>query len=231
MIQPKKVRFLNRLWDRESGLSGMIILLTIMQFVLIPIFGNYSFFMVVLNIFWMLFLMAGIFSLSTSNKQAVLISIIPLLFITFSWISVFNPTPFVLITELLLSVCTFLLLIILVLMKVFEPGPITAHRIIGSIVIYMLMAQLWTVVYIFFYEYVAGSFQLTLPPFESNSLQANFLYFSYITISTTGFGEILPLHPLARALVNVEAIFGVLYPVVLIGRLVSDANVPYNKTK
>ncbi len=231
MKKPKKVRLLNRLWDQESGLSGMIILLTIMQFVFIPLFGSYSSFMVILNIFWMLFLMAGIFSLATTNKQALLISIIPVLFIVFSWINVFISTPFVLAVELILSICTFSLLIILVLKKVFEPGPITAHRIIGSIVIYMLMAQLWTVVYVFFYEHISGSFQLTLPPFESNSLQANFLYFSYVTISTTGFGEILPLHPLARALVNLEAIFGVLYPVVLIGRLVSDANVPYQKTE
>jgi hypothetical protein len=111
--------------------------------------------------------------------------------------------------------------------KVFEPGPITAHRVVGSIVIYMLLAQLWTVVYIFFYEHIPGSFQLTFPPFDSNSVQANFLYFSYVTLSTTGFGEILPLHPMARALVNLESIFGVLYPVVLIGRLVSDANVNY----
>jgi hypothetical protein len=167
--------------------------------------------------------------LATSNKQALLISIIPVLFIVFSWINVFISTPFVLAVGLILSICTFLLLIILVLIKVFEPGPITAHRIIGSIVIYMLMAQLWTVIYVFFYEHISGSFQLSLPPFESNSLQANFLYFSYITISTTGFGEIVPLHPFARALVNLEAIFGVLYPVVLIGRLVSDANVPYQK--
>ncbi len=100
---------------------------------------------------------------------------------------------------------------------------------VGSIVIYMLLAQLWTVIYIFFYEHISGSFQLTLPPFESNSTQANFLYFSYVTLSTTGFGEILPLHPMARALVNLESIFGVLYPVVLIGRLVSDANVNYKK--
>ena len=231
MIKPKKARLFNRLWNQESGLSGMFILLTIMQFVLIPIFGSYSWFMVVLNIFWMLFLMAGIFSLSTTNKQALLISIIPLLFIIFSWINVFDPSPFILIIELILSLSTLSLLIILVLKKVFEPGPITAHRIIGSIVIYMLMAQLWTVVYIYFYNNIPGSFQLSLPPFESNSSIANFLYFSYITISTTGFGEILPLHPLARALVNVEAIFGVLYPVVLIGRLVSDANVPYQKIK
>lgn len=231
MKKQKKVRFLNRLWDQENGLSGMIIILTIMQFVFIPLFGSYSSFMVILNIFWMLFLMAGIFSLATSNKQALLISIIPVLFIVFSWLNVFIKTPFVLAVELILSICTFSLLIILVLVKVFEPGPITAHRIIGSIVIYMLMAQLWTVVYVFFYEHISGSFQLSLPPFESNSTQANFLYFSYVTISTTGFGEILPLHPFARALVNLEAIFGVLYPVVLIGRLVSDANVPYQKTE
>jgi len=229
MIKPNKVRFLNRLWNRESGLSGMIILLTIMQFVLIPLFGNYSFIMSVLNVFWMLFLFAGIFSLATSNKQAVLISVIPILFVIFSWINVFIATPFVLLTELVLSVCTFLLLIILVLKKVFEPGPITAHRVVGSIVIYMLLAHLWTVVYIFFYEHIPGSFQLTLPAFESNSIQANFLYFSYVTLSTTGFGEILPLHPFVRALVNLESIFGVLYPVVLIGRLVSDANVSYKK--
>lgn len=229
MKNQKKYRLFNHLWDRESGLSGMIILLTIMQFILIPLFGSYSFFMSVLNVFWMLFLLAGIFSFATSNKQAVLISIIPLLFVVFSWINVVSTTPFVLVTELILSVCTFLLLIILVLMKVFEPGPITAHRVIGSIVIYMLLAHLWTVVYIFFYEHIPGSFQLTLPEFESNSIQANFLYFSYVTLSTTGFGEILPLHPFVRALVNLESIFGVLYPVVLIGRLVSDANVNYKK--
>lgn len=231
MTKPNKVRFINRLWDKESGLSGMIILLTIMQFVLIPLFGNYSFIMSVLNVFWMLFLFSGIFTLAANNKQAILISILPLLFVIFSWINVFSTTPFVLITELILSVCTFLLLIILVLVKVFEPGPITAHRVVGSIVIYMLLAHLWTVVYIFFYTQIPGSFQLTLPNFDSNSIQANFLYFSYVTLTTTGYGEILPLHPFVRALVNLESIFGVLYPVVLIGRLVSDANIPYQKTK
>jgi hypothetical protein len=229
MKKTKKVRFLNRLWDRESGLSGMIVLLTIMQFFLIPLFGSYSFFMVVLNIFWMLFLLAGIFSLSTSKKQASAIAIIPVLFIAFSWISVFRPIPSVLIAELCFSIATFLLLITLVLIKVFEPGPITEYRVIGSIVIYMLFAHLWTVVYIYFYSQIPGSFQLSLPDFESNSLQANFLYFSYVTLTTTGFGEILPLHPFVRALVNLESIIGALYPVILIGKLVSDANISRKK--
>lgn len=224
MEKIKSYRFLNQFWYKESGLSGMLLLLFVMHFGLIPLLGSFSFFLVVLNIFWMLFLMAGIFALSKTTKQAVLISIVPVLFIVFGWISVFNPTPFTIVADLILSISTFLLLIVLVLLKVFEPGPITSHRVIGSVVVYMLMANLWAIVYQFFYLHVQGSFQVTLPPFESNSLDANFMYFSYVTITTTGFGEIVPLHPMARALVQVEAFVGVLYPVILIGRLVSDAN-------
>jgi hypothetical protein len=220
----KRYHFLNRLWDKESGLSGMLLILFVMHFVLIPVFGSYSFFMVVLNIFWMLFLMAGIFALSNDRKQALIISIVPFLFIVFSWIVGLYPSPFTVVIDLVLSVGTFLLLIVLVLLKVFEPGPITLHRVIGSIVVYMLLANLFAIIFLFFYEYVDGSFQITLPAFESNSLEANFMYFSYITITTTGFGEIVPLHPIARSLVQVEAIIGVLYPVILIGRLVSDAS-------
>jgi hypothetical protein len=222
MINKKKPRILKHLWDKESGLSGMLILLFIMHFVLIPIFGSHRLFMVILNIFWMLFLMAGIFALAKNQKQALVISIIPVLFIVFGWISIYNTSTIIITTELILTVCTFALLIMLVLIKVFEPGPVTVYRIIGSIVVYMLLANLWAMVYIFLYQNIEGSFQVTLPPFETNSLQANFLYFSYITITTTGYGEILPLHPLARSLVQIEAMIGVLYPVILIGRLVSD---------
>lgn len=229
MVKHKKYRFLNHLWDKESGLSGMFVLLFIMHFILIPIFGSYSSFMIIINVFWMLFLVAGIIALSKSNKQIVTLSIIPFLFLVFNWIAVFERTPFVLITDIVFTVATFALLIVLVLMKVLEPGPITEYRVIGSIVVYMILANLWSVIYLFIYEHIPGAFQITLPPFETNTLQANFLYFSYITITTTGYGDIFPLHPVARALVQIEAIIGVLYPVILIGRLVSDAN--ENKAK
>jgi hypothetical protein len=224
MIQHKQYRFLNHLWNKESGLSGMLVLLFIMHFILIPVFGSYSSFMVIINVFWMLFLIAGIAYLSKSRKQRLLFIIIPFMFILFGWITVFEQTPFVLFADIFFTIATFGLLIVLVLKKVFEPGPITGYRVIGSIVVYMIFANLWSAIYLFIYEHIPGAFQITLPTFESNTLQANFLYFSYITITTTGFGEIVPLHPIARSMVQIEAIIGVLYPVILIGRLVSDAN-------
>jgi hypothetical protein len=224
MSEQKKYRFLNHFWTKESGLSSMLVLLFVMHFIIIPLFSTYSSFITIINIFWMLFLIAGIITLSKSKKRTILLSIVPFLFVLFNWISVFERTPFVLLTDVVLTVATFALLIVLVMIKVFEPGPITGYRVIGSIVVYMLLAQLWSVIYLFVYQHIPGAFQITLPPFESNTLEANFMYFSYITITTTGYGEIVPLHPFARSLVQVEAIIGVLYPVILIGRLVSDAN-------
>lgn len=228
MLKQKKYRFLNHFWTKESGLSSMLVLLFIMHFIIVPIFGSYSSFIVIINIFWMLFMVAGIIALFKSSKRTVFLLIIPFLFVLFNWVLFFHKTPFLLLIDIILTIITFGLLITMVFIKVFEPGPVTQYRVIGSIVVYMLLAHLWSVIYLFLYQNISGSFQITLPAFESNSLEANFMYFSYITITTTGFGEIVPLHPFARSLVQIEAIIGVLYPVILIGRLVSDATTKEN---
>lgn len=228
-MELKNDRFLFRLWTQEKGLSIMLLLLCIMQFIVIPLFGSYSRFMVVVNIFWMLFIMAGIISLAKDKKQALLISIIPFLFLMVQWIDFFQSNIIVVFADLFLSVALMLLLIGLVLVKVLEPGPVTQYRIIGSIVVYMLLVNLWCTVYLFVFEHIEGSFQMAVSPFESSSDQANFMYFSYITMTSTGYGEIVPIHPFARSLVQIEVLTGVLYPVILIGRLVSDANFSLKK--
>src|SRR6187402_3991533 len=121
MAKNKQFLFLNHLWDKESGLSGMFVLLFIMHFVLIPVFGSFSSFMVIINIFWMLFLIAGIISLSKSRKHTLMFIIILAAFILFRWLSVFVQSPFVHLGDIVFTILTFGLLIYLVLVKVFEP--------------------------------------------------------------------------------------------------------------
>ena len=48
-----------------------------------------------------------------------------------------------------------------------------------------------------------------------------FMYFSLVTLTTVGFGDITAAHPVARSLVTLEAVIGTLYPAILIARLVS----------
>ena len=77
MMKLKRDRFLYRLWTQESGLSIMLLLLCIMQFVVIPLFGSYSHFMVIVNVFWMVFILAGVISLAKNKRQALVLILLP----------------------------------------------------------------------------------------------------------------------------------------------------------
>jgi len=56
---------------------------------------------------------------------------------------------------------------------------------------------------------------------DIHSRAASFLYFSVVTLTTVGFGDIAAVHPVARSLVMVEALIGQLYPAILLARLVT----------
>jgi Ion channel len=61
-----------------------------------------------------------------------------------------------------------------------------------------------------------------LAPLQDNlSVAHNLIYFSFVTLTTVGYGDIVPIHPFARSLANVEAIIGQLYPATLLARLVT----------
>ena len=50
---------------------------------------------------------------------------------------------------------------------------------------------------------------------------AHFVYFSFVTLTTVGYGDVIAVHPIARSLVTVEALIGQLFPAILLARLVS----------
>lgn len=53
------------------------------------------------------------------------------------------------------------------------------------------------------------------------SMPSDLIYFSFTTLTTVGYGDIVPVDPVARSLSNIEAILGQLYPATLLARLVS----------
>jgi hypothetical protein len=56
---------------------------------------------------------------------------------------------------------------------------------------------------------------------DTPRLTANLIYFTFVTLTSTGHGDIVPMHPIARSLANLEAIIGQLYPATLLARLVT----------
>jgi hypothetical protein len=108
--------------------------------------------------------------------------------------------------------------------RTFSPGPVTGHRFQGAVFVYLSVAALFAIAYDVLEAHVPGAIKPNAGEFITSALEARraeLSYFSLATITTTGYGDLTPVHPLARSLVNLEAGFGMLFPATFIARLVA----------
>jgi voltage-gated potassium channel Kch len=103
---------------------------------------------------------------------------------------------------------------------VFAPGRVTHHRITGAILVYLSIAVIFTALFTIVGLLVPHAFS-GMAFEDSPALASNVIYFSFVTLTSTGYGDVFPLHPVARSLCNLETIVGQLYPATLLARLVS----------
>jgi hypothetical protein len=122
---------------------------------------------------------------------------------------------------LLMLACTAGFLAI-VLWHVFREGPVTVHRIQGAVAGYLLISVIFAIAYSLIDILQPGSFQMPDALSRYGEPPGRlFYYFSVVTLTTTGFGDITAVNPFARSLVMMEALIGQLYTAILIARLVS----------
>jgi Ion channel len=109
----------------------------------------------------------------------------------------------------------------LLLTRVLRDGRINVNRIMGAIGSYLLIGIVFTQAYRLLATYVDGAFAIGGVPASAASISAKLSYFSFITLTSTGYGDITPLHPYARSLATLEALSGNLFLTVLVARLVA----------
>jgi hypothetical protein len=103
--------------------------------------------------------------------------------------------------------------------QVLFTGPIDGNKIVGAICIYLLMGLIWALCYLFLAQALPGAFNgLEHLPWYDNF--SNAAYYSFVTLTTLGYGDISPVAPVARFLVYMEAIFGVFYMAILVASLI-----------
>jgi voltage-gated potassium channel Kch len=103
----------------------------------------------------------------------------------------------------------------------YAPGRITFHRLQGAVVLYLSLATIFANAFGLVWQLVPGAFANLPAAAPGASEFATMLYFSLATLSTTGYGDIVPLNPFARSLANLESVIGPFYLAITVARLVT----------
>lgn len=214
MLKPKN--FLTRRM-RDQLLTALTILLSLLLFVIEPLQANGIISGAYFGIMFGLTLVPAILMLSDDRIAVSTLSIaLVLVFVA----AIREGTVVDRYLDAIAWLIAGLTLSVVVARAVFAPGKITFHRVIGGVLLYLTIGVTFVALF--------GLLVLLVPNPLNNlgNLQGNFgignlIYFSFVTLTTVGYGDITPLHPYARGLANVEAIIGQLYPATLLARLVT----------
>jgi hypothetical protein len=123
----------------------------------------------------------------------------------------------------LIPALLFIVFVVLHLLRFILGAPrVNSEVLCAGIASYLMLGLLWAAAYVLVGRLVPNSFVFTAGPVAGQSMVGfNGLYFSFVTLSTVGYGDIVPVSPAARLLAIVEATAGMLYMTVLIARLVA----------
>jgi len=207
--------------DAIKGRAKYVLILIVLLNVLYPITSSGS----TISLIAFAALYAGLFIIGifiTSDNRAQITWSIGIaviwLFMTVIW--AFDPTSFWKTQVSSFILIVFHTTIILVLMRyIFTAEQVTADIIYAACAVYFLLS--------FFFVPVYGMLEAAIPgSFVDNTLGTpvhwqQFVYYSLVTLSTAGYGDILPANTWARMLAGLEATIGVLYVAILVARLVS----------
>jgi hypothetical protein len=185
--------------------------------VLRPFLEEFVGFHTLIDIFMSVILISAVYAVSQKKFFFILGVLFALIAVILRWTNHFlNVYPL----EVLNSILSILFLgftIVIILNHLFSEKKITADIIMGAICVYFLMGIMWAMGYNLLEMFEPGSFQV---PQSMGGAAPDFTYYSLVTLTTLGYGDITPISGPAQSLSTLEAAMGQLYLAVLVARLV-----------
>ncbi len=164
--------------------------------------------------------LASVFIPEVGRVHLSLTGLSALAFVGFGVLNALGPEVAWYSAAVFLSLIPFQVSVIVALFRlVFGSPRVTVQVLYAAVSIYLLLGACFVPLYGTLEFFVPGSFVDTLYP-DAGVAWQQLIYFSYVSLTTLGFGDILPASSWARSLVSLEAVIGVLYLAILMARLV-----------
>ncbi len=206
--------------DKLGGRFALLLAALLLDLLTSPFLENHHLGRVLFNVFSTVVLLSALYSVSENKKR---------FFIGFAlwvpatagvWLRFFAPESSNLAGAPVLTTFFLIYTAYRILTHVLRSKEVTGEVIYGALCVYMLLGLIWGMLYFGLESYQPGSFQMNIGTSPSEGLVSHCVYFSYVTLTTLGYGDFSPLSAGARSLAMVEALVGQLYLAVLIARLV-----------
>jgi hypothetical protein len=217
------------LWAEDRGMSFFLAILVAVIFVVLPMasYGLVERFLV--DVGFSLMLISGAVA---TNRNIMLTRIIILLTIAglvIHWAGVYVASFQHPILDAVLIMLLFGCFVVVMMLQVFRSGQVTLHRVLGAVAAYLSIGVAWG-----YADFVTSlcspqAVQFARAPDMHEVPAARYVYFSFVTLTTLGYGDALPINPTARSLAVAEALTGQLYPAVLIAGVLGRALQSSNK--
>jgi hypothetical protein len=215
----------NFLSDQLQGRSLYLLASLLLLFAIDPLLGGGFEGLATWELLLTLLTLTSIYTLSVQTRHARIAYLLAIPIVATLWISFFVTGSGLGLPVLSMLTVFLFYIVIVVLSRVLSADTVTMDTVAGALTAYLLLGVIWASGYSMIYWAAPSSF--SLPTDVPGAADADsppmhlFLYFSFVTMTTVGYGDIAPVSPLARTLTVLEAILGQFYLAVLVARLVS----------
>jgi hypothetical protein len=209
-------------------MSSILLLLIVFTVFVIPVFPPDLFYIIYPICFTGIFLSAAL-SLQKQMKQ---VTAVALALIVILWISIFAEFRILTIIVRIVQFLFFFFLVTRLVLQIANTSTVSGKVIMDSITGYLLMGLAFSTLVILVSFISPGSYNFhTLRLTDTKQLApvSDFIYYTFITFTTTGYGDFLPLSRISKSLAMLIGVTGQLYVAIIIAMLVGKYGQSRNK--
>ena len=186
--------------------------------VLVPIIHRFFAMRIFIDIFLTAIVISMLYTVSDKKGHVIIGLVLAIVMVTFLWLQHFYASKWIAAISMLTGALFGAVVIISLLGFMLKSDDINLEIISAAILVYLVAALMWAFTYSLLELIDPASFNIELQRLEGYVLL--FQYYSFVTITTLGYGDITPVSDVAKAFSILEAVVGQLYLVVVVAWLV-----------
>jgi hypothetical protein len=204
---------------RQSNQRFLILLCLILGLlVFVPILQRFVAIRIFIDIFITAIFISMVYTFSYKRVHVIAGVFLAVVMLASLWLQYLDPNKWILPIGMLAGVIFIAMVIASIISLIIKSEEICREIIYAAILVYLLAALMWAFIYTFLELVDPASFNIALN--RSDGYLPVFQYYSFVTITTLGYGDITPITDVAKAFSVLEAVIGQLYLVVAVAWLV-----------